>query len=115
MTMSPGPRMASRVFSRAAKVDLGAKSSSAMLPSAPWMSPRWAWSSTAVRIACAFLARSAACALTSFMTVMVYFLLGFGRWLEVPDWTATMAVAGFGQLFGNAECVGAGAHLDPHL
>src|ERR1700721_315523 len=113
MTMRPGPRIASRVFQRAPRVNLGAKSSSAMLPRAPWMSPRWALSSTAVRIVCAFVARSAACASTSLMTVMVYSC--FGQWLEVSDWATPIVAAGFRQLFGNAECVGAGAHLDPDI
>src|ERR1700738_4781054 len=43
------------------------------------------------------------------------FLLSFGWWLDVPDWATPIVAAGFGQLFGNAECVGAGAHLHPHV
>src|ERR1700722_3750742 len=72
MTMRPGPRIASRVFSRAPKVDLGAKSSSAMLPNAPRMSPRWALSSTAVWIVGAPAPLAVVCGLTSFKTVMIY-------------------------------------------
>src|ERR1700736_6048912 len=43
------------------------------------------------------------------------FLLSFGWWLVVLDWATPIVAAGFGQLFGNAECVGAGAHLHPHV
>src|ERR1700723_573279 len=72
MTMRPGPRIASRVFSRAPKVVLGAKSSSAMLPNAPRMSPRWAWSSTAVWIVGPPAPLPVVCGLNSFKTVMIY-------------------------------------------
>src|ERR1700681_1628322 len=115
MTMSTGPRMASRVFSRAPKVDLGAKSSSAMLPSAPWMSPRWALSSTAVSIVCALVSPSIVRAFTSLMIVMVYSCFRFKGLVVVPIGWNWSAHALFGQLFGNAECVGAGAHLDPDI
>src|ERR1700722_7646405 len=43
------------------------------------------------------------------------FLLSFGWSLDVSDWATTIVAAGFGHLFGNAECVGAGAHLEPHI
>src|SRR5580692_8194313 len=72
MTMRPGPRIASRVFSRAPKVVLGAKSSSAMLPNAPWMSPRCALSSTAVWIVGARAPLPVVCGLNSFKTVIIY-------------------------------------------
>src|ERR1700738_2971756 len=115
MTIRPGPRMASRVFSRALKVDLGAKSSSAMEPSAPWMSPRWALSSTAVWIVGAPTSLPIIAAFTSLIMVMIYSCFRFKGLVVVPIGWNWSAHALFGRLFGNAERVGAGAHLDPDI
>src|SRR5580704_2570493 len=43
------------------------------------------------------------------------FLLSFGWWFDVLDWATPIVAVGFGQLFGNAECVGTRAHLHPHI
>ncbi|WP_426414229.1 hypothetical protein [Bradyrhizobium ganzhouense] len=43
------------------------------------------------------------------------YLLSFGCWLVVLDRATSIVAACFGELFGNAERVGAGAHLDPHI
>src|ERR1700730_14355453 len=43
------------------------------------------------------------------------FLLSFGWCLDVLDWATLMVAVGFGTLFGNAEGVGAAAHLGPDI
>src|SRR6202048_1533960 len=43
------------------------------------------------------------------------FLLSFGWCLDVLDWATLIVAVGFGTLFGNAEGVGAAAHLGPDI
>src|SRR3984893_7669054 len=43
------------------------------------------------------------------------FLLSFGWCLDVLDWATLMVATGFGTLFGNAEGIGAAAHLGPDI
>src|SRR6266566_10041854 len=58
ITISPGPTMASSVLSLADKPTRGAKSSAAIVPSAPRMSPTCASSRTAARVTAGVAARA---------------------------------------------------------
>src|SRR6266566_832304 len=60
ITISPGPTMASSVLSLADKPTRGAKSSAAIVPSAPRMSPTCASSRTAARVTAGVAARATA-------------------------------------------------------
>src|ERR1700730_6784847 len=42
-------------------------------------------------------------------------LLSFGWCLDVLDWSTLIVAVGFGTLFGNAEGIGAAAHLRPDI
>src|SRR6516162_8485982 len=98
MTIRPGPSIASNVFSLARQPIRGATSPCRILPSAPLMWPIWASSSTAVWGSAVKNSLTEDTASPS--------LAAFGR---------LMASRRFREFFGDAELVGAPAHLGPHL